>query len=398
MLLTPVRYAVWLFGRLALALRYRVTVVGRAAVDARPGPYLFLPNHPAFSDPPNVIAVLWPRYRVRPVVLETNFQNPALAPFAYLLNAIRVPDVSNASAEARRRAESALGAAVDALKAGDNVILWPGGRLSRDGGEHVGGARAAADILAAVPDVTVVLVRTRGLWGSRFSWATGVGPRLIRGFAGGAGLVAANFGLLTPRRRVTVTLEPFARDRRPEPTRDKINPWLDAWYNADTPAEMPTYVPYHFAFGPRTRDFPKVVAADGIDATTTKAATKTAVAEMLADRLKRPVTAAESDPARKLPELGLDSLDEMELALDIERRFGFAGGRLPTTVGELWALAEGRLTAGEAKPAPAGWSAPRASSDDAMRILGDTVGAAFLNPRRRLPPPMSPWPTTWLGY
>jgi hypothetical protein len=41
------------------------------------------------------------------MLLETNFQNPFLAPFGWLLNAITVPDLDPASAEARRRAEGA---------------------------------------------------------------------------------------------------------------------------------------------------------------------------------------------------------------------------------------------------------------------------------------------------
>ena len=45
------------------------------------------------------------------------------------------------------------------------------GASGPDGAERLGGARATADILRAVPGVNVVLVRTRGVWGSRFSYA-----------------------------------------------------------------------------------------------------------------------------------------------------------------------------------------------------------------------------------
>ena len=38
--------------------------------------------------------------QMRPLLLETNFQNPVLAPFAWLLNAIRMPDLEKASAMA----------------------------------------------------------------------------------------------------------------------------------------------------------------------------------------------------------------------------------------------------------------------------------------------------------
>src|SRR4051794_6413018 len=227
-MLGPVRWFVWALCRLLLTLRYRVTIRGVAEARRRPGPYLILPNHPAYIDPPNVLVRLWPAFRMRPMLLETNFESPVLAPFAWLLRAIRVPDTERASAEARARAEGAVQAAIDALKAGDNVIVWPSGRLQRDGVERVGGARTLADVLAAVPGVTVVLVRTRGLWGSSFSWARGK-PSLGGGLVRGIGLLLANLIVFAPRRRATITLEAFGPADRPEPTRETVNRWLEGW-------------------------------------------------------------------------------------------------------------------------------------------------------------------------
>src|SRR5437016_5473937 len=159
-----IRWVMWVPLRVLLWLRYWATVRGKAEVLKKPGPYLILPNHPAYIDPPNLLVCLWPAFKMRPMFLETNFRNPLLAPFAWLLRGIRVPDTDKPGAEVRQKAEEAVTAAADALRAGENVIVWPSGRLMRDGAEHLGGARAVADILAAVPDVTVVLVRTRGLW------------------------------------------------------------------------------------------------------------------------------------------------------------------------------------------------------------------------------------------
>ena len=137
MLLRLLQWAVWAPSRLVLALRYSVRVRGLGGVRGRPGPYLVLPNHPAYADPPNVFAALWPTFRPRPMVLETNFQNPVLGPIAWLLRAIRVPGTAVASADARQRAQEAVGTVIEALKAGDNVILWPSGTLSRTGSERV---------------------------------------------------------------------------------------------------------------------------------------------------------------------------------------------------------------------------------------------------------------------
>lgn len=379
-MLEPVRWVIWLVLRGVLALRYRFALAGVPDVRRHPGPYLILPNHPAYIEPPYLLTRLWPVFHARPMLLETNFQNPLLAPLMGLLRAIRVPDTDRASAEARDRASEAVQNAVAALKAGENVILWPSGRLMRDGVERLGGTRATADILAAVPGVTVVLARTRGLWGSKFSWARAEKPSLVMGLVRGAGLVFANLLVFAPRRAGTITLEAFPKDRRPEPTREAVNRWLEGWFNADTggKAETPTFVPYHFLFGPRTFEFPPPVAAADLDLSRVKPATKQAVAEFIEEQIKRPLDPAENAADTTFMQLGLDSLDGMEVTLKVEQRFGFSGDTVPSTVGQLWALAEGLLDRAPPKPPPAGWFAP--PSDGApIAVEGDTIPAAVLS-------------------
>ena len=51
---------------------------------------------------------------------------------------------------------------IDGLKKGENFILWPSGRIQRRGVEVLGGSRALTDILKAVPEANIVLVRTSG--------------------------------------------------------------------------------------------------------------------------------------------------------------------------------------------------------------------------------------------
>lgn len=379
------QWATWCLGRFILALRYRVRVVGLEDVFRQPGPYLILPNHPAYADPPNLIVALWPRFQMRPLLLESNFNNPVLAPFAWFLRAIKVPDISAASAEARQRAEGAVEALIQTLRAGDNVVLWPSGHLMRDGVERIGGARAVSDILTAVPEATVVLVRTRGLWGSMYSWGqTGSKPPLMRLLLRGAGLLLANLIVFTPRRTVTLTLQAFPAGTRPEPSRDTINPWLEEWYNADEKPETPSWVPYHFLFGRREYEFPPPPSAANHDLSRVKPATKSAIAEMIADKLKRDLTPQELTADTSLVRLGLDSLDSMEITLHVEQRYGFSGDTIPTTVGQLWALAEGLVERGAVKPPPELWFRPPSGEHECI-ILGETVAEAILTRVRRNP-------------
>ncbi|HEV3439396.1 MAG TPA: AMP-binding protein [Gemmata sp.] len=376
-MLWPIRWAMWAVLRVLFSLRYKIRVVGKSDVFKKPGPYLILPNHPAFVDPPNLIVHLWPTFLMRPLLLETNFRNPILAPFGWLLRAIKMPDIVRASAEDRAKAEAAVADVVAALKAGENVILWPSGRLSRDGSERIGGARTAADVLAAVPNVTVVLARTRGLWGSMFSWADEA-PSIMGGLVHGLALWAANLFVFAPRRRVTVTLEAFRPEERPEPTRAAINLWLEKWYNSDAPREIPTFVPRHILFGPSTHEFPPPPPPAEFDVSKVKPETKAAIAQIIAEKIKRPLTDRENSADTTFMQLGIDSLDAMELTVAVEQRFGFNSEAMATSLGALWALAEGLQEKAPPKPPPVGWFAPP-GGDASLSIRGETVAEAFLN-------------------
>ena len=136
-----------------------------------------------------------------------------------------MPDLTVASASARAQAEGAIAAVSDGLRRSERFILWPAGRVWRAGLERIGSARAAADILRAAPNAHVLLVRSRGVWGSSWTWAQlGARPPLSRLLAAGLGWILANLLFFMPRRRVEITLEAADRAGMPEPRWDKLNP------------------------------------------------------------------------------------------------------------------------------------------------------------------------------
>src|SRR5437016_1499570 len=102
-LMRGVRSVVYFLGRLALALRYRVRVVGMESLGELEGPALILPNHPAYIDPALVLMALGPALRPRPMLFEDNFPRPVLHPIVKLFNALRVPNLQTASVKARAR-------------------------------------------------------------------------------------------------------------------------------------------------------------------------------------------------------------------------------------------------------------------------------------------------------
>src|SRR5215472_12429906 len=151
-MLLPLRYLLWILTRLFLSLRYRVRVQGLNQIRDLKNPVLVLPNHPGLIDPLLVLAAIWPSLKPRPMVYEGNFNNPFMRLLMKVLNAVRVPTLTQASAKAHSRARKAVEVVIAGLNEGDNHILWPSGHIQHDGMERLGGARALADILQAAPE------------------------------------------------------------------------------------------------------------------------------------------------------------------------------------------------------------------------------------------------------
>lgn len=385
-MLRLVRAAFWAFVRLVLSLRYRVRVHGREKLRGLKGPVLILPNHPAYIDPAIVLAVLWPALRPRSLMYEgvfldpDYFRNPLSGPLIKLVGAELVPDLDRPSARARHGAERAVAGVIEGLRRGENFMFWPAGHVQRDTVEHLRAAGALTDVLRAVPEAQIVLVRTRGLRGSRFSYAcTGTRPRLAAQLRAAAGWLLANLLVFMPRRRVEVTLEVIGRGELPELERGRVNRWFEARYNVDGP-EQPTFVPYHFLFGPRTYEFPPLAASAeaAVDVSRVTPRTRVEIAHLLEGKLHRPLAEEEQRAETNLEDLGLDSLARMDLTLVVEQRFGFGGGEAPATLGELWLLAEGLAEGAPARPAPPAWFRP-ASDGGPAAILGETVPEALVN-------------------
>jgi long-chain-fatty-acid--[acyl-carrier-protein] ligase len=378
----------WWVARWAVRRRYAVQVVGLEALRDLQGPTLVLPNHPGYIDPALVLSHVRLAQPVRPVVMSSMYRRPFLLPLMRLVQALEVPDLSVQSLSARDRTLAMIDAVVAGLERGECFLIYPAGRAIRNGQEMVGGTRTVAEVLERCPQANVLLVRTRGLWGSMFTYARGGAPNLAQCTIRGLAWMAANLLVFAPRRRIVITVERVARDRLPAAKRETLNPFLEAWYNQEGP-ETPVFVPYHAWFGPRQYTFPRPGDSATAEQGQVRRATLEAVCELLEERLGRPLTEHERTAGTTLDELGLDSLDRMDLALQIEDRFGFRAPHVAQSVGELGAVAEGLVAATDeaSSPVPALWQqAPRTPKP--MAVLADTIPEAFV--RRALEDPAEP--------
>lgn len=247
-----------------LSLRYTVREEGLDVLPAprtdgstRPG-ILFLPNHPALIDPFLVYSRL-AGLRPRPLADQGQMSGflqrlagritgtvtiPDLGP-----EQSRVPGANQDRRDAARAVRLAIDAVIQALQRGENVLLYPSGRAYRTGRESLGTNSAAARVLQAVPGARVVLVRTTGLWGSEFSYASGRKPNVVRSLLRGLLTVLANGVFFTPRRKVRMVFaEPADLASPAARARDKasLNACLEEFYNQDGEEEPVRIVPRYF--------------------------------------------------------------------------------------------------------------------------------------------------------
>ena len=377
----------WTITGMLLRLRYRVTVEGADKLQQLDGPTLVLPNHPAYVDPPLVLSHLRLGRSLRPLVFSGIYRLLPLRPLMAMVDAFEVPDLSAQSRDAQAKTLEMIDAVVERIHRGDSFLIYPSGRLQRGNAEVVGSARAIHELLSRCPDLNVVLVRTRGVWGSSFSCAaTGSPPNLVTTNVRNLGWALAALLFFLPRRKVTIHAEVLSKGMLPKGAREQTNAFLEGWYNADGP-QQPAFVRYSHCFGPTEGHYAAAASLPAIDPAALDPKTIRLVNDLVQGHLGREIEAGELTFDTTLESLGMDSLDRMDATLKVEQQFGFHNPAVVSTLGELWALADGKL-AGDGKeepiPVPAVWFAPPRSTDSPA-VLAGTVAEAFV--RRSLVAP-----------
>ena len=342
--------------KLLLALRYRIRVRGLDKIARRgTGGILFLPNHPALIDPIILMAYLHERFAPRALADKDQVNRPFIRWLSRRVGVVPVPDIKLYGPSVRGEVEAAVNTSIESLKRGGNLLFYPSGHIYRTRHEDLRGNSGAEEILRKVPDVRVVLVRTRGLWGSSFSLAGGEYPRLAHVLRIQLWNLLRNLLLLMTRRAVTIELhEPADLPRQAD--RHTLNAFLERYYNEDAPPN--TYVAYRWGQRPRSRELPDPQwgRSDGA-LSDVPAATRNLVTAHLSS-----VTGVATirDEQRLAQDLDLDSLARAELLLWITREFGHVqqDGDAVQTVGDVMLAACGQAIVTRPtplKPPPADW-------------------------------------------
>jgi long-chain-fatty-acid--[acyl-carrier-protein] ligase len=354
-----------------LSLRYHVSIKGLEAVAAKGKKgILFLPNHPALIDPIILAAYLRAPFAPRALADKDQVDRFLIRWLARRTGVRIIPSMATYGSVARSEIEKALDKSIEGLKHGENLLLWPGGHAYRSYLEDLGGNSAVERILQQYPDVRVVLVRIRGLWGSSFSWASGkpeVAKTLCKGFFS---LLASGI-FFAPRRRVTIELyEPPNLPRTAD--RNTLNRFLEAYYNTD--AQHNTYVPYTIweKGGPVTLPEASPAKLEGA-----QSSVPPATCQMVLNYLSNLTgisTLQDSDHLAR--DLGMDSLARTDLTIWLEKEFGFlqADADAIHTVGDCVLAACGDFVySGPAALVPV---SPRWFEDTGKRRLTIPTGAS----------------------
>lgn len=222
------------FLRLLLSLRYSIRIKGMEKIERkRSGGFLFLPNHVALIDPIVLFAHLHSRFRVRPVVVEFIYRIPFLRPMLKRLRALSLPDFETSVNQIKtRKTDRTLIEIADGLKKGDNFLYYPSGKLKKSGLEFLQGNSGLHRLLALCPEANIVLIRTKGFWGSSFSKAlTGASPDPVRTFKNNFMTLLKNGIFFAPRRKIEIEIEMEAADFPRTTTRLELNQTLENWFN-----------------------------------------------------------------------------------------------------------------------------------------------------------------------
>lgn len=232
-----VLFLAWLV-KLFLGLRYRIRVKGLELLEGallhKKGGVIFLPNHPAELDPVMVEAVLWRFFQPRPLIVEHFYYLKGYHYFMKLIGALALPDLQGrANRWKQSQVEKVFQEVKQKLLKKENFMIYPSGKLRGSGEEEIGGASFVYNLAQACSGASFVLVRTTGLWGSRFSKAlTGKSPDFGKVIWEGLKIVLKNGIFFIPKRDVLIEMEVAPSSLFLKANKLEFNQALEAWYNS----------------------------------------------------------------------------------------------------------------------------------------------------------------------
>ena len=237
-------FFLWICAQVAVRIRYRVKLVGLDEIIKKHGRkgLLFCPNHPALIDPLIMTTMLWRRFHPRALVIEKQIKEPPLKYIWKRIRLLALPDIGATGMKGHDMLKEQIGRCIEALKAGDNLLFYPAGRIYRSCRESLRGNGGLAAILQEYPEAKLVLVRTTGLWGSDFGRAKGFQTPFGKTMLAHLKHILYGGLFFMPRRHVTIEFFEKPVDFPASDDKRIVNRYLEDFYNQAMCQN--TYVPY----------------------------------------------------------------------------------------------------------------------------------------------------------
>ena len=350
-------FVFWLSHATLIPMRYKVEVRGAECMDPKKGgvnrSIIFLANHSSHIDPTIIAAaILTQGLSLSIWALDLTFKLPYLRWAARRKATIQVVKVPNIPERRSEKHTSNLHKLVtrtaDGLRKGTNFLIFPSGIVKKTPLEKIEGKSAVLLIIKQFPNVNIIMVRITGLWGSRFSCATRSekrwGTRHVSSltmFWRTLKIVLLNGIFFIPKRKVLVEFIPADAEFPREGSRLDIDRYLEHKYNEKWgPLGEPLYrVPDYF-WKSSYIEHEYLTKNYSFNLNLVPKSVRNAVVTMIADKANLDCKEIHFD--MKLGrDLGFDSLEMVQLLMEIERRYGIKQ-LVPedlTTVGHLIAIA-----------------------------------------------------------
>lgn len=317
---------IWLF-RTLLSIRYRFCIKGLGSLP-NSDTTLFLCNHPSYLiDPLFVGVATFKQYKVRPVVVEEMYRLPFFHFILWGMDAIPLPAVHHLShLEESHKSQRAIAKIVHDLKKGDNFQIFPGGEVKSKAHEKIEGTSLVSKILEETTP-HIVLVRTTGMWGSMFSKAlTGSSPSILSNLWKGLKIALKNGLFFVPKRDVLIEFESAPPDFPFKGSRMEINAYLEKYYGEE-PLVLVSYSAFKEEY-PQFKSAEDQMPLDHFDLSQ--------VPLEVQDKVLHKLSALTGMPRQKIAtemtlakELGLDSIDAVEIGVFLAREFKVDVRKIP---------------------------------------------------------------------
>ena len=360
--------------RKLLSLRYNVEIQWADLLTEKDQQILLFPNHVALIDPV-IIYAFFSKYLWFKVLATNNFaNNKLLKPIFKAIWAIGIDDLETEKKDTNtEQVQSSIETTLQVIRNKENLLLYPSWGLAWQGYEAIGSKRSAFLVTQETLNnakCKILLVHIEGLWGSiRSNARSEKGSNFAKTFFKGFFILIANLIFFLPKRKVKIEIKDFTEELKLLAKKDikEFNQALENFYNRKG-EEKVSYVPHYFFYNDvKNKTLPKNTENSVEEL---KKINTYHPNELDPDIQKSIITMIYQirEDSKELEiwvnthfifDLMFDSLDMAELKNLVQAKYPQAGD-LPIlrikTLGDLVAMAMGKLGKDESSLAPCEWN------------------------------------------